>query len=124
MANDFCAAVILSLLGSLAVLQLLLAFGKPYGQYTWGGANIVLPPRLRIASVLSILLYVFFAVIIADAAGWITSSLPKSFVFTLAIYFTVGVVINGISHSKNERFIITPVVLILATCSWVIVLSS
>ena len=38
---------------ALAVLQGLVASGKPYGRLEWGGAHEVLPPKLRIGSLVS-----------------------------------------------------------------------
>ena len=45
------------LLALLAVFQLALALGAPLGHFAWGGAHRVLPRRLRIGSLVSIVIY-------------------------------------------------------------------
>ena len=63
------ATVIVLLLGLLAAFQLTIALGAPLGRFAWGGQNRVLPARQRIGSVISIVLYALFAVIVLAAAG-------------------------------------------------------
>ena len=53
----------------LSVFQLLLVMGLPIGKMAWGGAHEVLPRNLRIASAISIALYVFFGFIILSQSG-------------------------------------------------------
>ena len=48
------------LLAGLAVFQIALAAGAPLGHLAWGGKHRVLPKGLRIASALSVGLYVLF----------------------------------------------------------------
>jgi hypothetical protein len=54
---------------ALAVLQLLVAVGKPYGRLVWGGAHRVLPARLRIGSVIAVVLYAAFTLVLLDRPG-------------------------------------------------------
>ena len=42
------------ILAALAVFQLALAAGAPLGRFAWGGSHEVLPPRLRVGSLVSI----------------------------------------------------------------------
>lgn len=123
MINNICAAIILVLLGSLAIFQLLLALGKPYGQYAWGGAHKVLPMRLRIGSLISIALYVIFGLIVAGAVDWLNIFSNPYYMVFLAMYSTAGIFLNGISRGKKERVVMVPVSIMLAICSWVIALS-
>lgn len=122
MVDTVCAFVLCVLLGGIAVFELLLALGKPYGQYAWGGMHKVLPTTLRLASAASILLYVFFGFIVTDYMGWLDLSLNPAWMKGLAVYLSFGVLLNGISRSKNERLIMTPVVFIMAVCAWILLL--
>ena len=57
------------ILAVLAIFQAALAFGAPIGQYAWGGQHRVLPLRLRIGSVVAILIYALIVVIAFDRLG-------------------------------------------------------
>jgi hypothetical protein len=63
----FCA-----LLGVLAVFQLLLIIGLPFGRFAWGGQSTVLPTRERVGGVVSIVIYAAFAVVALERAGLIS----------------------------------------------------
>ena len=71
------AVVGASLLGGLAVFQVLLIAGAPLGRFAWGGQNAVLPARLRIGSAVSIVLYAVFAVLMLQVAG-ASRSFPRA----------------------------------------------
>lgn len=106
------------LLATLAVFQLLLIAGKPLGEYAWGGQHKVLPKHLRIGSMVSILLYIVFVVLLVSKSGLVTI-IPESAFLTTAmwivtVYMTVGIMMNAISRSKKERLVMTPVAFMLA----------
>ncbi|WP_026548738.1 hypothetical protein [Arthrobacter sp. Br18] len=113
-AAAVAACVVLAL---LAVFQVLLIAGARLGRFAWGGQHDVLPRRLRVGSAVSIILYGVFALIILDSAG-IISLVPDSVstpgIWILTGYFLLGVVLNGISRSRYERYTMTPVALVLA----------
>ena len=109
------AAAILAciLLAGLAIFQSLLIGGAPLGHLAWGGSHRVLPTRLRIGSLVSVVLYMLFALIILEASG-IISVIPNDTIsdigiWVLTIYFGIGTVMNGVSRSKPERLVMTPV---------------
>lgn len=117
------AAVILA---GLAIFQAALAFGAPIGHFAWGGAHKVLPQKLRISSAVSIVLYGFFAAIILSRAGLINfgdAGLIGAATWILFGYFSLGVVMNGISRSKPERAVMTPVAASLAILYLLVALS-
>src|SRR4051812_13588241 len=97
------AVVVLALLAALAVFQSLLAAGLPLGRFAWGGQNEVLPASLRVGSVVSIVVYAFFAVLVLQAAG-VISALPDGFaevaIWVLTGYFVLGIGMNAISRSR------------------------
>ncbi|MET4639325.1 hypothetical protein [Mycetocola sp. 2940] len=122
------AAAILAclILVALAVFQALLIAGRPLGRFAWGGQHEVLPRNLRIGSAVSIVLYAIFAIVILEAAG-LTNLLPDAVaeigIWVLTAYFTLGIVMNGISRSKPERNLMTPVCVVLAGLCLIIALS-
>ncbi len=114
------AAVLSSvILGLLAVFQLGLALGAPWGRLAWGGRHDGrLPARLRVGSAVSIGLYAVFAVILLDRAGVVQAISSASVVrvgsWVLVGYFALGVVMNAMSRSTAERAVMTPTTLALA----------
>ena len=114
-----------AVLGGLAVFQLLLVAGRPLGRFAWGGQHEVLPRGLRIGSAVSVVLYAGMALVILQAADLI-SVLPESVadvgIWVLTGYFALGVLLNGISRSRSERLVMTPVVTVLAVSCLLIAL--
>lgn len=115
---DSIAIIGLLILASLSVFQLLLILGKPLGEFAWGGQHKVLPRKLRISSVFSIILYIVFGLFLASKAGIadiITSSqILDTGMWIFAGYFALGIFVNAMSRSKKERLLMTPVALLLA----------
>ena len=106
------------ILGCLAVFQLALVVGAPLGRFAWGGQHDVLPQKLRVGSVVSIVLYALFGYTALEKAGLVPVLLSETFtdifMWVLTAYFILGVAMNAISRSKPERFVMTPVALVLA----------
>ena len=122
------AAVLLCvLLAGLAVFQAALIFGAPLGHFAWGGQDRVLPVQKRLGSVISIGLYVVFAVVVLQRAG-LADVVPWPTVIGVAIwvlagYFVLGIVLNGISRSRPERLTMAPLCALLAGLTIVVALS-
>lgn len=118
--TEIFAYVACFILAMLTLFQLALICGAPLGRYAWGGTHTVLPTKLRAGSVISIVLYVVFAVIILSKAGLTDiiaiESIKNVGIWVLTAYFSLGVMMNGISRSKGERAVMTPVALALAVC--------
>lgn len=112
--------VALAILGALAVLQLAVACGAPWGRFVWGGAHRVLPTKLRWASAASVLLYVGFAWVLVDRAGTAPSGVARVAVWVLFAYFCLGIVMNLASRSRAERWTMAPACAVLAAASLVI----
>lgn len=115
-----------AILLALAVFQAQLTAGRPLGRFAWGGAHEVLPRRLRIASAISIVVYVAIALVLLDAAD-VVDALPGDWtgaaVGVLAGYFLLGVAMNAVSRSRDERRTMTPVALALCLLCAAIVVS-
>jgi hypothetical protein len=116
--SEIFAIVSCIILFGLAIFQLALILGAPIGKYAWGGAHTTLPRNLRIGSAISILLYGIFAIIILNKTEIILlfndHAITDIGVWVLAAYFCIGAVMNGISRSKPERNLMTPIALVLA----------
>jgi len=115
------------ILAALAVFQLALALGAPIGRFAWGGRHEVLPTRFRIGSAVSIVLYAIFAAILLDRAGVIDvipDGASRIGAWVLTGYLVLGVAMNAISRSRSERFVMTPVVAILAVLSAIVASSA
>ena len=111
------------ILALLAVFQIALAAGAPWGHFAWGGQHRVLPRNLRIGSVVSIVIYAVIAFVAWERVG--ASSVLPDVVAQVAMwvvfaYFAIGIVMNAISRSKQERYTMTPIVLVLAVLSLLI----
>lgn len=115
--TEIAAIAACVVLAALAVFQLVLIAGAPIGRFAWGGQHAVLPTRLRIGSAVSIMLYILFAIVILERAGFLTlfgAPFVHVAAWVLFGYFALGVVMNGISRSRPERNLMTPVSLLLA----------
>ena len=125
--QEVYAVLICSLLGGLTVFQLALITGAPLSHYAWGGAHKILPLKLRIGSAISILLYGLFSIIVLSKAGLISlldnSTVINIGIWVLASYFILGILLNGISRSKPERNLMTPLVFVLAVATTLLALS-
>ena len=117
------AVVATVILAGLAVFQAALAAGKPFGHFAWGGQHRVLPRRLRIGSAVSIILYAGMAIILLDRAELISimsDDFARIAAWVLAAYFLIGIVMNAMSRSKPERFVMTPLTAVLTALSVVV----
>ena len=113
------------LLAGLAAFQVALVAGAPLGHLAWGGRDRVLPRGKRIGSVVSLVLYLAFALIVLRRAD-LVALLPGAFaavaVWVLAAYFVLGVALNGASRSRPERWTMVPLSLALAVLTLLVAL--
>jgi hypothetical protein len=124
--NQLAAGVASALLLLLAVFQLLLAAGVPWGRAAWRGAHRVLPKKLRWASLA--------AVPVLLGAGWVVlarsdllfpGSDPLSIrilTWAFAGYFSLNTVGNMTSKSNLERRLMTPLSTVLVVCFFAVAL--
>lgn len=119
------ALVAVLLLVALAALQVAVASGAPWGHLVWGGAHRVLPRRLRIGSLVSVVLYAGFAWVLLARSGWMPGgegSVVIVATWVLFGYFTLGIVMNALSRSVAERAVMTPTCVVLAIATLVVAL--
>jgi hypothetical protein len=104
------AKVAVGLLVVVAVFQLTLAVGAPFGRAAWGGSHegVLLPPRLRVAStIVGLVVYPAVIAVMLSAWGVVESDLVPGTravtLWVLATIFLIGVVANAVSRSRVER---------------------
>jgi hypothetical protein len=138
--------IALAILVSLTAFQISLAAGAPLGRFAWGGQHRVLPANLRRSSVIAVLLYGVFALILLERSGainlvrstadstfinntlmdstFIDSTLAEHIVaWVLVAYLVLATVMNLASKSRSEKVVMTPVSAGLLVCAVVIALS-
>ena len=105
------------------ILSILIICGLPLGELTMGGQYKVFPPKLRIVLVTQLILQVFFVLIILQMGEIIpllfSYNVTKIIGIVMAIYLSVNTVMNLISKSKKEKYIMTPLSFVTAICFWI-----
>ena len=105
------------------ILSILIICGLPLGELTMGGQYKVFPPKLRIVLVTQLILQVFFVLIILQMGEIIpllfSYNVTKIIGIVMAIYLSVNTVMNLVSRSKKEKYIMTPLSFVTAICFWI-----
>lgn len=105
------------------IVSILIICGLPLGELTMGGQYKVFPPKLRIVLVTQLILQVFFVLIILQMGEIIpllfSYNVTKIIGIVMAIYLSVNTVMNLISKSKKEKYIMTPLSFVTAICFWI-----
>lgn len=110
-------------LALLAAFQVALVFGAPLGRFAWGGQHRVLPARLRVGSAVSLVIYAFIVLVAWDRVGAIDifgDLFAEIAMWVIFGYFTLGILMNAMSRSKPERYVMVPVCIVLAVLSFFI----
>jgi len=111
----------------IAVFQVVIALGAPLGRAAWGGAHIVLPRNLRVASAVAVVIWVVAALVVLDRAGTPIIDLPDAVTYwgtwALVVVLPIGALMNFASSSPYERFGWGPLALVLAMLTLILALS-
>ena len=113
---------------AMVCFQLLLALGLPLGRAAWRGKYTRLPTRLRIASLLSIGVYVYASICVLEKGG-VASILESPQVVTYSVwvfvaYLGLNTAGNLASKSRLERRIMTPASLVLGLMCLTVAIAS
>ncbi len=112
-----------SIFSIVIILSVLLICGVPLGELTMGGQYKVFPKKLRIILVIQLLIQIFFIVIILQMGGliplWFSDKVTKTICIVMAVFLSLNTVMNFISKSKKEKYIMTPLSLVSAICFWI-----
>lgn len=106
-------------LAAMAVYQSMLAAGAPFGEAAYGGTHHgQLPASLRVSSGISIVVYTLALLVILQRSGLSHLRLPHSLdrmgSWVLAVALSIGAMMNFISASPWERYLLGPFTLLLA----------
>lgn len=85
---DTIAQLALLMILGLSIFNIFLIFGAPFGDYLWKGKK-VLPVKLRLVSVLYVVLYAVFALILASKMG-MASILTDPLVISIGMWIATG----------------------------------
>ena len=111
------------LFGVIAIMTVLVACGLPLGEYTMGGQHKILPKKFRLAAVVSVAIQVFATIIILQTGGfiplWFSFKVTKYICFFFAAYLSLNTIMNMISKSKKEKYVMTPISLVAGICFWI-----
>ena len=111
------------LFGIIAIMTVFVACGLPLGEFTMGGQHKILPKKFRLASVVSVAIQIFAMIIILQAGGfiplWLSFKVTKYICFFFAAYLSLNTIMNMISKSKKEKYVMTPISLIAGICFWI-----
>lgn len=120
--------IFLGLCAVVVLFQLALALGAPWGEFTMGGRFPGrLPPKMRIAALVQIMILLVLAAIVLIRSGLAFSqyySIGATGIWFVAAFFVLGSIVNLITPSKGERAIWAPVNILLLTTSIIVALSS
>ena len=113
------AAVVAAIgFAGIAIFQLALAAGAPWGHAVWGGANAHLSTAQRSASAAAGVFYAAAALIVLGRAGMLrargNAALFRWGTWFLAVAMAIGALPNFLSQSRWENFIFGPLALVLA----------
>ena len=119
MISIICASIFLIVI----ILSVLLICGVPLGELTMGGQYKVFPKKLRIVLVIQLLIQIFFIVIILQMGGliplWFSDKVTRTICIVMAVFLSLNTIMNFISKSKKEKYIMTPLSLVSAICFWI-----
>ena len=111
------------LFGVIVTMTVLVACGLPLGEFTMGGQHKILPKKFRVMAVILVAIQVFAMVIILQAGGfismWLSFKVTKYICFFFAAYLSLNTIMNMISKSKKEKYVMTPLSLIAGICFWI-----
>lgn len=111
----YTAAAYAALVGfsGLALFQALLALGAPFGRLAWGGQVKRLPGILRIGSAVSAAAFLFGALVLLEITGRsAVLNAPRLLFGTMWVFatlFAFSTLANGMSKSRGEKLLMTPV---------------
>ena len=120
------AIIAVVLFTGMSLFQLLLVLGLPFGHLAYGGKYEKLPSKMKIISLIGIVIFIFASLSVLERAEIITifnnPMFVTVFVWIIAVYLAFITLMNAISKSKWEKLIMTPISLTLAICSFIVVI--
>lgn len=111
------------LFGVTATITVLVACSLPLGEFTMDGQHKILSKKFRVVAVISVAIQILAMIIILQAGGfislWLSFKVTKYICFLFAAYLSLNTIMNMISKSRKEKYVMTPLSLIAGICFWV-----
>jgi hypothetical protein len=98
----------------MIVFEVALAAGARLGDAAWGGAHAQLSTGQRFGSAVSALFYAAAIIIVRRRAAGRAERLYRWGAWGLAVIFVVAALMNLLSESRWENYLMAPVALVLA----------
>ncbi|MCP4304851.1 MAG: hypothetical protein GY788_08265 [bacterium] len=127
--TELAAVVAAILLGAIALFQLAVAAGAPWGDMAWGGRHDRrLPMRLRVGSAVAAAVLVMAATVVLAQGGVISwTPVPegalRTVTWVLAGFMVINTIGNLASASRMERRVFGPATAVLAVLIAVVAIS-
>ena len=110
----------------LILLSILLICGLPLGELTMGGQYKIFPKKLRFILAGQLILQIFFLIVILQMGGfipfWFSKNITRVICMVMAVYLSLNTVMNLLSKSKKEKYMMTPLSAISSICFWIMAL--
>ncbi len=107
----------------IAILYITLVLGLPYGEFAMGGKYTVMPKLMRVMCAISVFVQIFAMIILLQTGNLLTTKIPynvaKIGCYAFAVYLVLNTIMNAISKSKKEKYIMTPLAAITAICFFI-----
>ena len=88
-----------------------------------GGQYKVFPKKLRLVLVTQLILQIFFVIVILQMGVflslWFSEKATKIIGIVMAVYLSLNTIMNFVSKSKKEKYIMTPLSFVAAVCFWI-----
>ncbi|REE81535.1 hypothetical protein A8990_11860 [Paenibacillus taihuensis] len=99
------------ILAGIAVFQILLLFGAPWGEYSWGGKYRGVLPRVHrwmcLPAAILLILMAFVLLVHTDILA--ADLFPTGIlVWVMTIFLGINTLGNAASRSRGERLVMTP----------------
>ena len=108
---------------AIAIMTVLVVCGLPLGEFTMGGQYKILPPKFRAMALVSIVIQLFAMLIILQAGGFIplmfNPKITQYICFFFAVYLSLNTIMNLLSKSKKEKYVMTPTAFVATICYWI-----
>lgn len=112
-----------SVLAIVILVSILIICGMPLGQLVMGGRFRVFSKKWRLLLAVQLVLQLFFVVIILQTGGfmplWFSASVTRSICIVMAAYLTLNTLLNLLSKSKPERYLMTPLSALASLCFYI-----
>ena len=106
----------------MALLQLSITLGAPFGEYALGGTSKVLPQKMRLISCTFFFVFIFVGMAYLQWGNILSIGFNSMFVKIIIIVNTLflgyAIIGNGmLTKSKKEKYVMTPFSIIQFICS-------